>query len=216
MTTTRSVTLTADQVRAVLVGLGSTDDDRRAHGLDVMGQALTAAADPIEVHGEAERVEYRRTVDCPVHGRRAVDLNSEGGSDGPDWMCSNCRVVGPDGRPLGWDDTVPAPTPALDELDRLAPRPWLARISWVSDANEVGLFSVSGDRTSAAEDERLAELLVQVVNTAGAPAVTDAERAVLDEAVDVATRRASSTPQNIGPLLALADALVLPSPGGAA
>lgn len=37
-------------------------------------------------------------VGCPAHGLRVIDLH------GPEPMCSSCRVMGPDGRPLGSDD----------------------------------------------------------------------------------------------------------------
>lgn len=36
-----------------------------------------------------------RVVLCPTHGIRGLDLNSK------DPMCGHCRVVGPDGSPLG-------------------------------------------------------------------------------------------------------------------
>lgn len=42
-----------------------------------------------------------RPVGCPVHGLRAIDL------DGPEEMCGECRVLGTDGRPLGWEDGRP-------------------------------------------------------------------------------------------------------------
>ena len=39
-----------------------------------------------------------RRVDCPQHGERVIDLNR------PEPMCPDCRVVGHDGKPLGWQD----------------------------------------------------------------------------------------------------------------
>lgn len=42
-----------------------------------------------------------RVVGCPVHGLRAIDLN------GTEDMCGDCRVLGPDGKPLGWADGRP-------------------------------------------------------------------------------------------------------------
>jgi hypothetical protein len=39
-----------------------------------------------------------RVIGCPAHGLRAVDL------DGPERLCEDCRVLGPDGLSLGhWD-----------------------------------------------------------------------------------------------------------------
>lgn len=54
--------------------------------------------------GEAQRVAAQtmgsnwRVIKCPVHGTYALDLN------GPESMCGECRVVGPDGKPLGRQD----------------------------------------------------------------------------------------------------------------
>lgn len=40
-------------------------------------------------------------VHCPRHGYRLIGLN------GPEEMCEDCRVLAPDGRPLGWNDGRP-------------------------------------------------------------------------------------------------------------
>ena len=46
-----------------------------------------------------------RVVACDVHGIRALDMNS---ADRDQDMCEECRVVGPDGKPLGWQDGTEA------------------------------------------------------------------------------------------------------------
>lgn len=48
--------------------------------------------------GAPMTTETAHDIACPVHGRRRFDLA------GPEPMCGECRVVGPDGRPLGWAD----------------------------------------------------------------------------------------------------------------
>lgn len=51
---------------------------------------------------EAARVNPRR-VSCPQDGERVIDL------DAPERepMCPGCRVLGPDGKPVGWQDGRP-------------------------------------------------------------------------------------------------------------
>lgn len=66
-------------------------------------------------------------VVCPRHGERTIDLNEVGANVEEVTMCPDCRVVGPDGRPLGWKDGRPSEyvdisamyrtgTPASDRL----------------------------------------------------------------------------------------------------
>jgi hypothetical protein len=50
-------------------------------------------------------------VDCPAQGLRALVLS------GPEPMCGDCRVVGPDRKPLGWDDGRPTETSAYRPAD---------------------------------------------------------------------------------------------------
>lgn len=47
-----------------------------------------------------------RVINCPDHGTYALDLN------GPREMCGECRVVGPDGNPLGSQDDTGSARPA--------------------------------------------------------------------------------------------------------
>lgn len=75
-----------------------------------------------------------------------------------------------------------APSDELDELDRIAPRPWRTDGECkVLDSNGERLLMVEGRTTTKEEDERLAELLVQLVNAAR-PDEHRAERDALIEA----------------------------------
>ena len=47
---------------------------------------------------QPESAVFMHEVRCPVHGLRTIDLN------GPEEMCADCQIIGPDGKPLGWED----------------------------------------------------------------------------------------------------------------
>ncbi len=70
---------------------------------------------------------------------------------------------------LGRPPREPASAPVLDELDRLAPRPWTARDSRVLSSVERELFLVRN--VDGWSQDRVATLIVQIVNAAGTPAV---------------------------------------------
>lgn len=61
--------------------------------------------------GAVQPAERPVVVDCPTHGLRALLLS------GPEVMCSECRILGQDRKPLGWDDGRPTDTEPLPEWD---------------------------------------------------------------------------------------------------
>jgi hypothetical protein len=60
---------------------------------------------------EDSAVNMRRTA-CPQHGERIINLDSPESA-----MCPDCRIVGDDGKPLGWQDGRPTATGAASSGD---------------------------------------------------------------------------------------------------
>lgn len=270
-TSTRSITLSTAQARAVLVGLGTTDQDHRTHAVGVMADALLA---PVEPDGEAcgcgpdARCTYAAGLTAErneawernrVQGNDLAALRDRAGREAEherrrdaivaaavdmnDWwtrqeMASSARhralrdavealreyTPAEVAAPADDEPAPPVGPSARDELHDLAPLPWSHNDGGqVEDRSGRRLLDVSGMDTVAG-DERVAELLVRLVNgpdvtplDAATVARHRAERAVLDAAREYAANRGGKLHvRNIGPLLDAAAALdAAPSTGGA-
>jgi hypothetical protein len=90
------------------------------------------------IRGGVQPAERAVVVDCPTHGLRAFLLS------GSEVMCGNCRVVGPDRKPLGWDDGRPTETSDDDPIETV-------HLGWVT----------FGGRTELDELRRQADLAKQ-------------------------------------------------------
>lgn len=146
------------------------------HGGDLPEPTAGARARPEDAERERRRVAVEeaagRLVDWWPHGggitrERALRL-----------AVDDLREYAPTAGVAPEPSPAPtAPSAALDELDRLAPRPWRAVGRVIKCGAGTPLFGVFGDPDG--DDELLAELVVQVVNA-------DKHRAERDAVVEAA------------------------------